>query len=342
VSDRVFRDYVHAYRDAVCRVEYEGLDRIQPAPYATLSHGGAGTAYALWRLGELRRASAWVTAALADRRRNALEMAVATSTRRGSTLFGRAGVRWVHALVAGGDLVGTYAHDIQTHAPRLEFASGAAGHLVGAVLLSRRRPNDQLGKIAAQLAHRLLRAAQRRARRPWHRADATGFAHGWPGVLYALLMWHEHNTAPVPPWFADALRRLATAWSPGLASRRSLEASWCNGSAGAVLLWSKAHACLGDAIFLRVARRAAWTALAASGRLSGLCCGDVGVAFAVLALARIDPDQGWRRQARVLAARSITDATMPWPLALFQGHSGLVCLALDCLGEPVGFPGVEG
>ena len=172
-------------------------------------------------------------------------------------------------------------------------------------------------------------------------ADATGFAHGWPGILYAVLAWHEQRSAPAPQWFADALRRLAVVWSPGLTSKPGFEASWCNGAAGAALLWSKAYTCLGDEVFSRVARRAARTALAASGRMSSLCCGDVGVAFAVLAVDRIDSDPRWRRHARLLAARTIAHGAMPWRFGLFQGDAGLVCLTLDCLGEARGFPGIE-
>jgi len=75
--------------------------------------------------------------------------------------------------------------------------------------------------------------------------------------------------------------------------------------------------------------------------MSSLCCGDVGVAFAVLAVDRIDSDPRWRRDARGLTARTIAHGAMPGRFGLFQGDAGLVCLALDCLDEARGFPGIE-
>ena len=121
---------------------------------------------------------------------------------------------------------------------------------------------------------------------------------------------------------AGATLRLFRHGSPRLTSKPGFEASWCNGAAGAVLLWSKSYACLGDDVSLRVARRAARSAVAASGQMSSLCCGDVGVAFAALAMDRIDADPRWRRHARLLAAHVIAPGPMPWPFGLFQGYPG--------------------
>ena len=78
-------------------------------------------------------------------------------------------------------------------------------------------------------------------------------------------------------------------------------------------------------------------------RQLGLCCGLIGVAFALLALDRIDPRGGWRQEARAIAARVIAEPRFEAPNGLFHGHPGLVCLALDLVGDEVrGFPAVEG
>jgi hypothetical protein len=101
----------------------------------------------------------------------------------------------------------------------------------------------------------------------------------------------------------------------------------------------------GDSTFLEVARHSATSALANCGHALSLCCGDAGVAYAALAMARVDATHDWRRHARALAARTVKSTaatTMSRPCGLFQGHAGLVCLAVDCRDESRGFPLVEG
>src|SRR5260221_11424922 len=73
IRDSVFRSYVAWYQDVIQHADYEDLTSLQPAPYATLAHGGAGTAYVLWRLAQHRRARTWLDAALADRPKPAFE-----------------------------------------------------------------------------------------------------------------------------------------------------------------------------------------------------------------------------------------------------------------------------
>src|SRR5262245_46735326 len=256
-------------------VRYSDVCEHQPAPHATLSQGAAGTAYALWRLGEKRRAAAWLTAALNDRRSGAVDRALSIRARRSSTMFGVAGIRWVHAVVSGGERVDAYLRDVRRGASGLECAYGAAGHLLGALVLNDLHASPRLTTAIEQIAGRLLPAVERRTRRSWRSRDATGFAHRWPGILYAVLAWHEVRHIPIPLWLHDGLGRLAAVPSADASTRRQLKASWCNGAAGATLLWAKAYACTDDRAFRRAARRSARTAIAASGRLSSLCCGDV-------------------------------------------------------------------
>jgi serine/threonine-protein kinase len=341
IANRVLREYLQAYRDAIAAGEDLDGARRQLAPYASLGEGAAGTAYALWRIGERQHASAWVKAALADRRRSAFAASLSESSRRVSTMFGRAGVRWVSALVEGREHVNAYSRILEAGCPRVEFASGAAGHLLAALILLRQRPTQRLDQAAAQLADRLNRAVRRRARRGWCIRDATGFAHGWPGVLYAILQWHGAKGTTPDGRVLDAVRDLAAIWSAQALAHPMLQASWCNGAAGATLLWAATYALTRERRFLRVGRRAARAALASSGRASTLCCGDAGVAYALLAMARVDEGTAWRERANAVCVRAIRCAEMPRPFGLFQGHAGLVCLAHDCLGRPRGFPAVD-
>ena len=342
--DAQLREYLATYRRSVVRLEYADVPLLQDPPFATLAEGAAGTAYALWRLGERRRASVWMNAALGDRRAAALGASVPPSFRRGSVMFGRVGLRWVAALLSGSQSVDDYVRSVRVEKGRLEFAAGAAGHLVGLSRLYRQKPGRTLERAAVAVQDRIARAAKRRAQWPWRAQDATGFAHGWPGVLYALLDWHQVQATPAPSWLTDALHRLAAHWRSDLVSD-GFAASWCRGAAGATLLWIKAFEVTGASMFLEAARRAGAAALVTSGHSLSLCCGDAGIAYAALGMARIDTTRDWRGLATALAARTVQNTAtvaMHRPCGLFQGHAGLVCLALDCLDEPRGFPLVEG
>ena len=110
-----------------------------------------------------------------------------------------------------------------------------------------------------------------------------------------------------------------------------------------MLLWTKAHEATGDAVYLDAARRAAERAATAPPAGSDLCCGNGGVAYALLELERLDRGGTWHPRARELAARAIDRPTMKWPNGLYRGHPGLVCLALDLLAPaPRGFPAILG
>lgn len=341
IRNQVFRDYLDAYRDAVRATTYADLPTLQPAPFASLNTGGAGTAYALWRLGRRAAARTWIVASRADRRKDAFEVTADPAHRRVSMLFGAAGQKWVHALIAPSARE-EYARAIASKAGEHEVANGAAGWLIGALRLLERAPDPALERAASRLAHQLEHALEKRQALPWTPTDATGFAHGWPGICYGVLAWGAHRGTHAP-WLLPALVRLAEAWAP-TGAHPDFTASWCNGAAGALLLWTKAFAVSRDPRFLDVARRTADTAIAASGTRASLCCGDVGVAFALLSLARVDRRGPWRTRARMLAAATIARPAFHHPSGLFQGHPGLACLAADLLDEarPRGFPLVEG
>ncbi|MFN7918272.1 MAG: lanthionine synthetase LanC family protein [Vicinamibacterales bacterium] len=342
-TTRALQAYVEAYRGGVGAIRDIDLARRQLPPWASLGEGAAGTAYTLWRLGDRRSASRWADAALADRRRAAFHSTLCDRTRASSLMFGRVGVRWTAALVKGGTHTDRFAKSLEAGATRLEFATGAAGHLLASIVLLRRRSHPRLARCATALAGRLETGLVRRGHRTWTPRDATGFAHGWVGVLFALLEWYRFSGVAVPSPAVGALTALAGAWSPDTVQTEALQPSWCNGAAGASLLWARAFESTGDRRFSRLAARAAHAAVRTSGRSSTLCCGDAGVGFALLAMHRIDPSGGWRGQAAGLCARAIAQVDMPRAFGLFQGHGGLVCLAADCVSEaPQGFPAVEG
>jgi Lanthionine synthetase C-like protein len=221
---------------------------------------------------------------------------------------------------------------------------GTAGNLIGACLLNRRTPDNRLRRAADALGVNLLDRARRRMRRRWQPADATGFLHGWPGVLYALLAWRASNSDHVEGWLVDGLIRLGQEWRADAGVRPSLRGSWCTGAAGATLLWCKAFECTREKAFLHVARESGRAAMGQQPDGMHLCCGSGGIAYALLALERVDPGHGWRARAFTVGNRAITTPLVSrWPNGLLWGHPGLVCLALDLLSDkPRGFPCIEG
>lgn len=346
-------EYVERYARVVSRVRYEHVRALQEPPHANLSQGAAGIAYALVRLAEsghlpdgLRLAKRWLRDAMHDRARSASSAIGRRTTPPSSVIFGRAGL----------DVIGVLAPsnraDRDRSLERLARASartrvgevmdGLAGHLIAATMIRRRHDAPSLREHGDALLERLAERARRRMQRPWRAIDATSFAHGWPGILYAMLFWIEGEGRRVDDWFVDGLRRLARVTVEGVTS--SSDATWCNGAAGVALLWCKAFETTRDVAFLQAARNVAANAEQHAPARTHLCCGAGGVAYALLALDRVDPDRGWRRRAVRIGERAVVSPLVSrWPNGLLWGHPGLVCLANDLrANRPLGFPAIEG
>jgi serine/threonine-protein kinase len=169
-----------------------------------------------------------------------------------------------------------------------------------------------------------------------------GIAHGWSGILYALLRWREATGFATGAGLVARLDELASAAEPtadGLRwprlrlDDRSRPAdflpSWCNGSAGFVHLWLTAERVLGDEGYRELAYGAARDALGRVETGVDLCCGLSGRAYALLALHRATGDEVWLREARTLALRALRPRMLdaPFALSLYKGVVGPVVLA---------------
>jgi lantibiotic modifying enzyme len=348
--------YLRRYAGAIRPVRYSDLSRLQSAPYASVAYGAAGTAHALVRLAEASRmndgrrlATRWLQDALADRTHAARIFDGARVMPTSSFVYGRAGV---HAMIAmlyserdsrgrQGALEG-FVRAIRT-GKTVGSVDGAAGQLVGVRILSGRIRDGVLRRVGTEVAGNLLDRTRERMRRRWRAADASGFLHAWPGVLFALLSWHAMNGDPPETWLVDGLMRLARIWRADAGVMVELRGSWCVGAAGVALFWCKAFESTGEKAFLDVARDAARASIHYMPTRTHLCCGKAGVAYALLALERVDPGRGWRERALEIGLRAIaTPMLSRWPNGLLWGHPGLVCLALDLMSdEPRGFPCIE-
>lgn len=340
MTRRALREYVSLYLDEVGSLRYRDISSIQPAPYASLARGAGGIVYLLWRHGERRKARRWLTALSADRRRSAYKYGEMDFP-RSSYMYGRAGVHWLAALLDTDRAVPAYTREGSAVVDK-SFMAGAAGYLTGARILLERKPDRSLHRRTAALAKTML--AQVHAALPWHRLEASGFAVRLPGLLHALLAWHEFAGEEVPDWLVTAMRALAEAWSLD-AVPTGFTATWCNGAVGMTLLWTKAFAVTNDEQFLAAARGMARLAISVDEQRSILCCGLAGIAYALLELSRHDPtNNAWREQAFDLGARAVAIACrepMEWPNGLYMGHPGIVCLAADLLADqPRGFPAI--
>jgi eukaryotic-like serine/threonine-protein kinase len=112
----------------------------------------------------------------------------------------------------------------------------------------------------------------------------------------------------------------------------ALEASWCNGAAGYVYLWTLAHRQIGDETYARLAEMAAWSAYEGHPAAPGdLCCGFAGRAYSLVCLYRHSGERAWLARARRLseyAAQSVRVESLRRD-SLYKGEVGVALLTAD-------------
>lgn len=358
----ILERFVAGYLEEVSALSYRQLADYQSPPYASLACGAGGIAYALWRAGVSRADPAplaagrrWIDQALAARARKSAfagrEFTPAHA--RSSVYYGHAGLDLCDALVshASGDARrarGAFsrfatAARAATRTGSPELLGGVAGFLSASSLLASHLPGPAPRRLEEELVRAL--ASARRAR-----LDLHGMAHGEAGVHFALLQASQRRRRRVSPRLRAELTRLADLgeragrgmrWPVG-GEQTLYHGGWCRGSSGFALLWAKAYEATDEDRFARLARRAALDAHASAIAVPDLCCGAVGSAYAMLALARIDPGRGWRRRAGELAmAALVSEVQTVWAHGLFKGEAGTVCLAMDLLSGDTRFPCLE-
>jgi eukaryotic-like serine/threonine-protein kinase len=238
--------------------------------------------------------------------------------------------------------------------PARDVSFGRSGILLGLSMLLDALPDDaaerseliELGnRLATNLWTELSAMDELQAQAAGDRDDDAvaylGAAHGWSGFLHAQLRWAESSGSAAPPIAArlDELARLGVPRGRGLVWPRevgppddgSLAATWCNGAAGMVFLWTAATRAFGDDRYVALAERAAWTAYEGHPVPGDLCCGLAGRAYALLNLHRAGGDRLWLARARDLAAQAVTSVRENALRrdSLYKGDIGVAALIAD-------------
>lgn len=341
-------------------------------PTASVTYGGAGIAYALLRIARTRddenllaQADLWATrAALSLENDDAFwnrDLDITPETFGRASLFHHAsGVHCVESLIAqalGDDRAQLLAIDRFIAAcdecEYLDLAFGRSGLLLGCAILLEAFPGHLDSSSMRSLGERLLCSivSELRTQPPIAESAQTttlGAAHGWSGYLFAILRWCEASDIPPPVEVRGRLEELAMLGKPcgrGLTWPRHVDAliedallaaSWCNGAAGHVHLWTLADRHWNDAGFNRLAELAAFTTYETAPEAPGeLCCGLAGRAYALLCRYKQTGERRWLARARMLGQRAAARPGVPKRRlsSLYHGEVGIALLASD-LDDP--------
>jgi hypothetical protein len=347
------------------RLYTEGLE----APTASITYGAAGIAHFLLRVARSRddetllaAADQWLTRAASAIPTSAafwnVERGIVPEILGQSSLFHHAcGIHCVQALVAharGDDAAQQRAVEAYIVASgrcdQIDVAFGRSGLLIGCVMLLAIAPPHLECDSLLALGQKLLKNIWTQLdRQPPLTENGTlttlGAAHGWCGYLFATMRWCEASGSAVPTQLTGRLEQLAALGQPSgrgmywprkvpdIASNAILSASWCNGAAGYVHLWTAACKLAGsDFEFERLARKAAWHSYEGTFDAPGdLCCGLAGRAYALLQLYRFTGEPAWLERAKVLAKHAAASPGIPPNRlnSLFHGDIGTALLAAD-------------
>jgi serine/threonine protein kinase len=349
------------------------------APRLSINYGSAGAAYALYRLAvlhgdaeQLALADAWATRAFAQRTSDGGfyndEMGLsAGKVGPISPYHTPSGVFFVRALIAHamGDFVSVqnalqgFVAEADQPCENPDLTLGRASVLLACSLLSDAIPEHVLVDRASltRLGERIALKLEEEITGYSPIAECKevpmlGIAHGWAGVLYALMLWGRGCGKEPARHLRERLQQLeelgeargaGLRWKIRLDTKRArvgYMSGWCNGAAGMVFLWLLASESYGEAHFLELAEKAARNAWEEADRATTLCCGSAGSAYALLALYRAQGEKIWLTRGEEFAEKAVQNASAGAESSLYKGDLGIALLAYEiahptCASMPV-------
>ena len=337
-------------------------------PFVSINYGAAGIAYALYRLararGEVRTrgdllalASAWVQEAIALASHTEAyydpDQGITSETVGEVSLFHSAsGLHCVDALVrlalsdAGGTAraISAFVKASRRPCDNPDLTLGTASLLLGCAELMESAGTSSLldvkllRKRGDEIAAGLSEIVQSEPIATSTRIQCLGIAHGWAGLLFALLRWTWATRRSVQPLLAAKLEELAELANPyegGVCwtvhnNSSSVMPGWCNGMAGYTMLFALAHDVLRVPKYAELAERAAASAWNIEVSNGSLCCGNGGNGYAFLAAYRLTGARLWLDRARIAARRASGDTSkLFFRDSLYKGALGVALLASE-------------
>lgn len=334
------------------------------APLASLNYGAGGVAYALFRIAQRRcdarllaLADVWTQKALAlstdPKAFYNSDLEIDPETVGDASLFHSVtGLQCLRALVstALGDISGanyaiqSFVDLSRRSCDRPDLTLGKASLLLGCAELLETIPVEWVidsvlvRTRGEEIANELEVILKSDSISTSTRITLLGIAHGWGGLIFALLRWaRATGTQPDPVTLSklDELAMLAEPHAGGVrwpvhnsTSTTSFMEGWCNGTAGHVMLFALAHSSFPEKTFGELAERAATCAWSVESRIGTLCCGLGGIGYAFLAVHRLVGSRIWLDRARTAARRAAADSSKYFMRdALYKGAVGVALLA---------------
>ncbi len=337
---------------------------LKGAPTASVNFGAAGVAYLCYRaamLGDspvlLAHADLWVTRGLAESGRYDAfydeHLGITPETVGTVSLYHtQTGLHCVRGLIAHarGDMVSLqsalddYTERLGERSEQIDLALGQAGVLLGAAILHDAAPQHPLIDVGRlETAARVVRDELWRwlgglgRIRQQSDMDFLGMAHGFAGVMYALLQWSDASGDEPPRGLRSLLRELGDmarhqqsglVWPRKISSRSDTMPGWCNGSAGFVFLWTSAARILREREWMQLAEGAALDTYGNPDPATNLCCGLAGRGYALLNMYRATNDAAWLERAAELGVR-VHRPGVQRSLSLYKGDAGPALLAAE-------------
>lgn len=358
---------------AVTRYQIGGpalRDGLTRPPYVSVTYGASGVAYALCRIAKRRMradllaaADVWVENGYAMSTASSAffddEVGITPKTVGGVSLFHSAsGLDVVRGLVsiASGDMdaavqaIQSFTRRCTEPCEHQDMTLGYASLLIGAAEIV-----DACVGVPSLDLTPLRSVAQRVAAATTallHREQVTlsvdipalGLAHGWAGLIFALLRWNS-AIGTVPDDIVT--RRLRDLWLLGEPHAGGLRwpvhnhsrgpgfmDGWCNGTAGHLMMNALALDVLKlpeAADLVELCARNVWSSRL---RVGSLCCGLGGMSYALVTAYRVTGSRAWLDRARELARQAACDKNDALRDSLYKGELG-VALLLDELEEPL-------